>query len=284
MARQGKQGIDYFSHDVHSCSDRKLKLLMAKHKVIGYGVFFLLLQDLYKEGYSLKLDEDYILLFVSDHHLEEEQFDCILLDCLKFGLFDIGIYESFNILTSKRTQDNFLEAIKRRKDVLIEKDTWLLSLDDLPKNIKVIGVDPKPEKKEVPKKAEPKEPKKPKTPKPPEEPKEEKLKFHKNAISHIPEYLNNKEFFNAFDEWDKMRIKKRCADSDRRYKQIFREINEFGGMDLEKAIKVVNRSSDKGYTDLYSLDGNGAKKKVPANNKKKVANVPTEVVDLRGKL
>lgn len=272
MARQGKQGIDYFSHDVHACSDRKLKLLMAKHNVVGYGVFFLLLQDLYKEGYSLKLDEDYILLFVSEHHLTEEIFDSILVDCLKFDLFDCDCYEKHNVLTSKRTQDNYLEAIKRRKDVVIEKDTWLLSIDDLPKNIKVNGVSkPKP-----PKKADP--------PKEPKIPKEEKLKFHKNAVPHVPEYLNNKEFFSAFDEWDKMRIKKKCAVSDRRYKQIFKELDEFSGKDLNIVIKIVNKSADKGYTDLYELSGNNTAKKTPKNNKKAIVNVPNDVVDLRGKL
>lgn len=303
MARQGKQGIDYFSHDVHACSDRKLKLLMAKHNVIGYGVFFLLLQDLYKEGYSLKLDEDYILLFISDNHLTEDIFYDILDDCIKFNLFDSNCYKSYKILTSKRTQDNYLEAIKRRKDVIIEKDTWLLSFDNLPKNVKVNGFDSIPEEpvagifdiedlqeKEFVDDVEnflsddqnndvPKAPKKKSI-----KPTEEKLKFHKNAVSHIPEYLNNKKFYDAFEEWEKLRAKKKCATSDRRYKQIFKEINEFSGNDLEIAIKIVNRSADKGYTDLYALSNNVSVNKPTGSNKKKVVDVPNEVVDLRGKL
>lgn len=71
MGRQIKKGIDYFSHDVNMKEDLKIKLLRAKFGLTGYAVYNLLLEDIYKDSYYLKIDEDYILLFSADNNIDE---------------------------------------------------------------------------------------------------------------------------------------------------------------------------------------------------------------------
>ncbi len=147
MARKCKVGIDYFSHDVHCTSDRKLKLIKAKYGVVGYGIYFLLLEEIYKEGYCIHLDDEFNILFVSDHNLEEDVYINCLNDCIKFGLFNDIIYKKSNILTSKRIQENYLEASSRRKVIEIDVNILLLNVDILPQNVNISTQKKRKEKK-----------------------------------------------------------------------------------------------------------------------------------------
>ena len=37
----------YFSHDYNARNDEKIKMLIRKHGMIGYGVFWAIVEDLY---------------------------------------------------------------------------------------------------------------------------------------------------------------------------------------------------------------------------------------------
>jgi hypothetical protein len=137
MARKTKIGIDYFSHDVHCTTDRKLRLLKAKHKVVGYGIYFLLLEEIYKEGYCLHLNEEFNILFISEHNLDENVYINCLNDCINFSLFDKKRYDKYKVLTSKRIQENYIEAIVRRKGVIIDVNILMLNADILPDNVSI---------------------------------------------------------------------------------------------------------------------------------------------------
>lgn len=128
MARGHKIGIDYFSHDVDMCQDKKVKLIMAKYGLDGYGVYNRLLEDLYREkGYYLEIDEDYNILFSNDNNLDIDVYINILNDCIKWELFNSKIYKEYNVLTSERVQRNYLEATKRRSKVEFIKEYLILS-------------------------------------------------------------------------------------------------------------------------------------------------------------
>lgn len=115
MARKFKKGIDYFSHDTNMRNDLKIKLLKAKFGLIGYAVFNLILEDIYSLGYYIKIDEDYLLLFASENGIEMELLNEIISFCTLKNLFDNKLYENEKILTSRRIQQNYLEATERRK-------------------------------------------------------------------------------------------------------------------------------------------------------------------------
>ena len=118
MARKHKKGIDYFSHDVDLVHDKKIKLIIAKHGLIGYAIYLRLLEEIYRqEGYYIKADEDFNLLFINDNNLDQNVYINCLNDYINRELFNINLFNEYNILTSKRIQMNYLEATERRKTV-----------------------------------------------------------------------------------------------------------------------------------------------------------------------
>jgi len=154
MARKSKIGIDYFSHDVHCTSDRKLRLLKAKHGVVGYGMYFLLLEEIYKEGYCIHLTDEFNILFIDEHNLDEDVCNNVLNDSIKYGLFNSDIHEKYSVLTSKRIQENYLEACARRKAIEIDEHILMINVDILPDNVIICTQKKREEKKGDKKKRE----------------------------------------------------------------------------------------------------------------------------------
>ena len=127
MARKNKVGIDYFSHDVDMSQDKKVKLLKAKHGLLGYAVFLMLLEEIYKEdGYYLNIDDDFNILFCDENRLDISKYNRILDDCIIHGLFDRKLYDQYKILTSERIQINYCSATERRKEVTFFDEYLLL--------------------------------------------------------------------------------------------------------------------------------------------------------------
>lgn len=128
MARSNKIGIEYFSHDVDMMNDKKIKLIKAKHGLIGYAVFLRLLEEIYREeGYYLKADEDFNILFCDENNIQLDAYESIINDCLEKGLFDKGIFEKYSVLTSKRIQLNYCAATERRKEIEFIKEFLLIN-------------------------------------------------------------------------------------------------------------------------------------------------------------
>jgi hypothetical protein len=120
-------------------SDRKIKLLKAKHGLIGYAVYLRLLEELYQDkGYYLEINEDFNILFSDDNNLDLNVYILILNDCINHELFDIKIFEKYSILTSKRIQINYLTACERRKGIDIYSEYLLFDMEDA--NIKTDNV------------------------------------------------------------------------------------------------------------------------------------------------
>lgn len=127
MARKGKIGIDYFSHDVDILQDKKIKLIKAKHGLIGYAIYLRLLEEIYRDtGYYLQLDENFNILFSDDNKIELNEYILILNDCINIDLFNKKIYEKYNIITSKRIQLNYFSGTERRKEVEFIKEYLII--------------------------------------------------------------------------------------------------------------------------------------------------------------
>ena len=132
MARTHKIGIDYFSHDVDMCQDNKMRLLIARFGLDGYGVFNRLLEELYREkGYYLEITEDFNILFSNDNNIAIDVYINILNDCIKRDLFDINLYEKYNILTSKRIQKNYIAATSRKIKAEFKKEYLLFTEEEI---------------------------------------------------------------------------------------------------------------------------------------------------------
>ncbi len=118
MARQIKAGLDYFSHDVDMLQDKKIRLIKAKHGLVGYAIYLRLLEELYREnGYFLQIDEDFNILFCGDNNIDLNDYINVLNDCINKKLFCEKKYKKHNILTSERVQRNYISGTERRKEV-----------------------------------------------------------------------------------------------------------------------------------------------------------------------
>lgn len=83
----------YFSHDYNSRNDEKIKKLIRKHNMVGYGIFWSIVEDLYNNNNELNLDFEGIAF---DLRVEVEvvksiitEFDLFLIDDNYFGSLSI---------------------------------------------------------------------------------------------------------------------------------------------------------------------------------------------------
>ena len=60
---------EYFSHDYNTRSDEKIKLLIRKFGMEGYGIYWSIVEDLYTNANVLRLDYDGIAY---DLHSDKE--------------------------------------------------------------------------------------------------------------------------------------------------------------------------------------------------------------------
>ena len=111
MARPNKEGLDYFPLDVDV--DDKIELLEAAHGITGFGVLLKLYQQIYKSGYYFKPTEERLLLFKKRINVDINTINNVINDCLRWGLFDKYLLDSFGILTSKGIQKRYIEATKK---------------------------------------------------------------------------------------------------------------------------------------------------------------------------
>lgn len=132
MAAPHKQGLDYFSHDTNMQTDKKIRLLKARAGIVGYAIYMMFLEELYKtSGYYLEINKDYLILFAFENKIDIEELKTIIDYFLNYDLFDKNLYEKYKILTSKRIQKNYLSVIERRKKVDFIQEYLLLNPDDI---------------------------------------------------------------------------------------------------------------------------------------------------------
>ena len=99
----------YFSHDYNARTDPKIKRLMAKHGMTGYGIYWAIIEDLYNNANALQTDCDCIAY---DLRVDSEIIKSIIFD---FDLFKIDgeIFSSLSI--QRRLDDRNEKSEKARK-------------------------------------------------------------------------------------------------------------------------------------------------------------------------
>jgi len=133
MARPRSTGLEYFSHDVNT--ERDLEFIEAKHGLIGYSVYFKLLERLYDDsGYYLEWSERQCIILakkwssdripVSSEYLQE-----IIDDLLAEGLFSQEVYDAHKVLTSAAAQRRYISGAERRTRIEIRQDYLLCQVE-----------------------------------------------------------------------------------------------------------------------------------------------------------
>jgi hypothetical protein len=139
MARPRKDGIEYFSLDTDFFSDKKVKILKARYGTDGVTMYIYLLCEIYKNGYYLKIDEDYDYLMSEELNMSVDKVMQIRTFLLERSMFDKQLFQSDAVLTSTGIQKRYQEAVRgRASKTPIEVDEfWLLKKSETQSFIKV---------------------------------------------------------------------------------------------------------------------------------------------------
>lgn len=131
-----KNSMDYFSMETKMLSDFKFNRVRRKFGPIGVMTYISLISLIYdKEGYYAGVTEDFLeevlFLLSGKGQPDDEELDLIIKQLVHDGFFDQQIYDKYNVLTSKRIQETFVYATKRRKRWDINMDYWLLTDEEV---------------------------------------------------------------------------------------------------------------------------------------------------------
>ena len=110
----------YFSHDYNSRADEKIKLLIRRHGLLGYGIFWAIIEDLYNnanalrtdyEGiaFDLRVDVDVVKSVVND-------FDLFIIKEDFFGSFSVQRRLEERKAKSKKASDSANYRWSKLKD------------------------------------------------------------------------------------------------------------------------------------------------------------------------
>ncbi len=143
-----KVGLSYFP--VECVTEEDIKLVTAEFGLQAFAIIIKLFQKIYGEfGYYCVWNREVGLLFAQENGMscpQKEGAGCsqvsllneIVLCCTRRGVFSRLQYEGNGILTSKKIQENYLLATKRRKNVVLRKAYLLLNVAHLPENVSIL--------------------------------------------------------------------------------------------------------------------------------------------------
>lgn len=98
----------YFSHDYNARTDPKIKRLLARHGMLGYGIYWAIIEDLYNNANALQTDCECIAY---DLRVEYELIRSVIFD---FDLFKID-GEFFSSLSIQRRLDDRNEKSEKAR-------------------------------------------------------------------------------------------------------------------------------------------------------------------------
>lgn len=120
MARPTAKGVEYFPLNVNFINDLKVRKLLLSCGAQSIAVLIYLLSTIYKdEGYFVEIHEDEIDLIALDVNVTPEFVLEVINKACEVRLFDVNLYENFNILTSKGIQERYLKITERRKNSVV---------------------------------------------------------------------------------------------------------------------------------------------------------------------
>ena len=99
----------YFSHDYNSRNDEKIKFLIRKHGMLGYGLFWSIIEDLYNNANALRTDYEGIAF---DYRTDVNTVKSIISDFDLF-VFDADTFGSLSV--QKRIDERDSKSVKARE-------------------------------------------------------------------------------------------------------------------------------------------------------------------------
>jgi len=135
MAAPYKTGVDYYPLSVELLNDPKFIKLKIEYGPICYAVYIALLELIYRDkGYYLEYNEvvDYKIaqLLHGKGSPSARTVGKVILMMVDVGLFDRSHFNQ-GFITSRRVQRTFYMASLRRKNIVVDKGLWLLSIEEM---------------------------------------------------------------------------------------------------------------------------------------------------------
>ena len=141
MARPLKQGIDYFPLSVDFLRDIKVRKIKRACGPYTVEILLCLLGNIYREtGYYIGWDEDTMFLVADEVGAKEGLVEETVNKAVQVGFFNQEKFNEYRILTSNGIQKRYLEATKKRKEVVIS-DIYLVNDTIKEEETLVNGVD-----------------------------------------------------------------------------------------------------------------------------------------------
>jgi DNA replication protein DnaD len=142
MARPKREGLDYFPLDVNAGLDDEIELVEAEYGLESFAIFIKLLQKIYKSNYYIMWTEKEKLQFSKRVNVDINRVNVIIMSCLKWGLFNKHLYDTYQILTSRGIQKRFLLAIDRRTSYEFYREYLLLNENEINayKNLVIVDI------------------------------------------------------------------------------------------------------------------------------------------------
>lgn len=114
MARPLKKGLSYFPLDTDLPSNRKIQRLSRRYGCNGICIYLTALCEIYKgNGYYIPFSKDFCFDVGFTLDLDEKEVEQAIRFCAEIKLFDPGLFDSRQILTSEGIQQRYLEICKR---------------------------------------------------------------------------------------------------------------------------------------------------------------------------
>lgn len=134
MARPRLKGLLYFPFDIDFFEDNKIRILKARYKSDGVLIYLFLLCEIYREGYYIKVDDDFEYIISDELGIDQNKVKQVLNFLLKRSLFDNTLFSLDKVLTSAGIQRRYQLGIKermRKSRIPLEVGRyWLLNEED----------------------------------------------------------------------------------------------------------------------------------------------------------
>lgn len=241
MARQKKQGIDYFSLDCDFFSDKKIKILKARYGADGITIYLYLLCEIYRNGFYIIVDDDFYYIMSDDLNMNCDKVKQVLTFLLERSMFDKQLFQSDAVLTSVGIQRRFQLAVKTRakKNPIEVERFWLLKKEETEPFIKVTLFNDNSEKKENNSK------------KNNDNSQEKSLKESKVNNKYI--YYNNPELNDAFEKYILMRNQQQRTPLMKEQIEALRQELSSLGKDEQERILICKTAFIRGWKGFYPL-------------------------------
>lgn len=134
MARPKIKGLLYFPFDIDFFEDNKIRIVKARYRSDGVMIYLFLLCEIYRQGYYIKVDEDFLYIISDELGIDQNKVKQVLNFLLNKSLFDNTLFSSDKVLTSagiqRRYQLGIKERMRKSKEPLEVGRYWLLKKED----------------------------------------------------------------------------------------------------------------------------------------------------------